>query len=225
MRVDKSKSYEEISYEGKVADAIQVLNKTLDTYEAKEIFLSFNGGKDCTVLLHMFVNLFNKRYPNETMICLYIQPDNPFDEIEDFIRECEELYMVKVERIRGTVKATLFEICQKYPHLKACVMGCRRTDPYCSNLNVFQKTDMGWPQLMRVNPLLEWTCKNIWDYLHKHNVPYCSLYKIGYTSIGDRTNTLPNPHLKRISSVTGRDEYLHADQLIDEDEHERAGRL
>lgn len=117
---------------------LQVLNKTLDAYEANEIFLSFNGGKDCTVLLHMFVNLFTQRYPNETLLCLYIQPDSPFDEIEDFIRECEQLYMVRVERIRGTVKATLFEICQKYPHLKAVVMGCRRTDPYCSDLNVFQ---------------------------------------------------------------------------------------
>lgn len=46
-----------------------------------------------------------------------------------------------------------------------------------------------------------------------------------YTSIGDRTNTVPNPYLKRTNLVTGKDEYLHADQLINEDEHERAGRI
>lgn len=45
-----------------------------------------------------------------------------------------------------------------------------------------------------------------------------------YTSIGDRTNTVPNPHLKRTNAITGKDEYLHADHLID-DEYERAGRL
>lgn len=115
-----------------------MLNKTLETYESKEIFLSFNGGKDCTVLLHMFASLFTKRYPNESMLCLYIQPESPFDEIEDFIRECEQTYRIQVETIRGTVKAALFEICQRYPHLKAVVMGCRRTDPYCSDLNEFQ---------------------------------------------------------------------------------------
>lgn len=115
-----------------------MLNKALDTYESKEIFLSFNGGKDCTVLLHMFASLFKKRYPNETLHCLYIQPDNPFDEIEQFIVECQQKYQIKMEIIRGTVRTALFEICQRYPHLKAVVMGCRHTDPYCSNLNEFQ---------------------------------------------------------------------------------------
>lgn len=116
----------------------QVLTKTLDTYDPKEIFLSFNGGKDCTVLLHMFATMFTKRYPNDKLLCLYIQPENPFDEIESFINECEQHYRVRMESIRGTVKTSLFGICQRYPYLKAVVMGCRRTDPYCSNLNQFQ---------------------------------------------------------------------------------------
>lgn len=223
MRVDKTIA--EVSFETKITDSIQVLNKTLDTYESREIFLSFNGGKDCTVLLHMFVSLFSNRHPDESLLCLYIQPENPFDEIETFIRDCEKLYRVRVETIRGTVKESLADICHRYPYLKAVVMGCRRTDPYCSDLNAFQKTDLGWPQLMRINPLLEWTCKDVWDYLHQKKVPYCSLYEKGYTSIGDRTNTVPNPFLKRTNTITGKDEFLHADQLINEDEHERAGRF
>lgn len=118
--------------------SLQILNQTLDTYAANEIFLSFNGGKDCTVLLHMFAGMFTKRYPNETLLCLYIQPDSPFDEIEQFIDDCKQKYRITIETIRGTVKTSLFEICQRYPHLKAVVMGCRRTDPYCSDLNNFQ---------------------------------------------------------------------------------------
>lgn len=115
-----------------------MLNKTLETYESHEIFLSFNGGKDCTVLLHMFANLFKRRHPNEKLLCLYIQPESPFDEIEEFIVDCQQQYHIQLETIRGTVKLALFDICQRYPHLKAVVMGCRHTDPYCSNLNEFQ---------------------------------------------------------------------------------------
>lgn len=86
----------------------------------------------------MFASLFAKRYANETLLCLYIQPEGPFDEIEDFIRECQQRYQIQVETIRGTVKASLFDICQRYPYVKAVVMGCRRTDPYCTDLNAFQ---------------------------------------------------------------------------------------
>lgn len=112
--------------------------ETLEKYEPNEIFLSFNGGKDCTVLLHLFGTLFSEKYPDVKLMCLYIQPNSPFDEIEEFIRDCSNRYNIVVETIHGAVKNALFEMCQHHPQLKACVMGCRRTDPYCNDLNDFQ---------------------------------------------------------------------------------------
>jgi len=73
---------------------------------------------------------------------------------------------------------------------------------------------------MRVNPLLDWSCKDIWDYLISHNVPYCSLYNFGYTSVGNRNNTVPNPHLLNDDKQT----YRPAFELTD-DALERAGRI
>lgn len=117
---------------------LQVLKRTLDTYDAPEIFLAFNGGKDCTVLLDLVSKLFVEKFPTKRLLCLYIQPENPFDEIEDFIHDCERHYKIEVKAIRGSVKGALHEICKQYPELKVCVMGCRRTDPYCQNLKEFQ---------------------------------------------------------------------------------------
>lgn len=117
---------------------MQVLRETLDKYEQNEIYLSFNGGKDCTVLLHLFGELFSERYPDVKLFCLYIQPNDPFDEIELFIGDCQRRYNIEIETIRGSVKGALFQMCQQHPQLKACVMGCRRTDPYCNDLNDFQ---------------------------------------------------------------------------------------
>lgn len=116
----------------------QVLAKLLDSYEQDEIFLSFNGGKDCTVLLHLLCSLYSKKYPDRSLLCLYIQSNDPFDEIEVFVKSCADRYNITVEVVNGDTKTALAEICRQRSHLKACVMGCRRTDPYCGNLNALQ---------------------------------------------------------------------------------------
>ena len=35
-----------------------------------------------------------------------------------------------------------------------------------------------------VNPIVDWTDEEVWEYIHKHNLPYCELYDQGYTRIG-----------------------------------------
>ncbi len=37
---------------------------------------------------------------------------------------------------------------------------------------------------MKVNPLLHWTRQDLWDYIHKHKIPYNPLHDKGYPSIG-----------------------------------------
>jgi len=38
--------------------------------------------------------------------------------------------------------------------------------------------------LIKVNPLIEWSEEEIWNYIEKNNVPYNQLHKQGYPSIG-----------------------------------------
>lgn len=74
---------------------------------------------------------------------------------------------------------------------------------------------------MRINAMLEWNCDNVWEYLLKKKVPYCSLYDRGFTSIGTMKNTRPNPNLE-VKEKPGT--FLPAYKLLD-DSFERAGRL
>ncbi|XP_055638790.1 FAD synthase-like [Toxorhynchites rutilus septentrionalis] len=213
------------SFNNKLQQTIQLLESTFTTHNPNEIFLSFNGGKDCTVLLDIIDKLLqNAEHQNYDLNCIYVRPTEPFQEIDEFVDKCEQHYNTEIRVMQGAIKEVLQRICHENPSIRACIMGSRRTDPFCEKLSSIQETDPGWPKLTRVNPLLDWNCTDIWHYIKENSVPYCSLYDRGYTSIGDKTNTIPNPYLRYVSS-SGEVAYLPAYQLKDADKHERAGRI
>jgi len=39
-------------------------------------------------------------------------------------------------------------------------------------------------KLIKINPLLNWTEKQVWDYIKKNNVPFNELHNNGFSSIG-----------------------------------------
>lgn len=104
----------------------------------KQIFLSFNGGKDCTVLLHLLSEILKESISDLKVI--YFRTSEPFDEIENFVTSCEGFYGITISTVQSdtSMKEVLTSICDNDPDISACIMGSRRTDPYCENLNSFQ---------------------------------------------------------------------------------------
>jgi phosphoadenosine phosphosulfate reductase len=45
--------------------------------------------------------------------------------------------------------------------------------------------------LVKINPLAEWSTRQVWEYLQQHNVPYNALHDQGYPSIGCTHCTAP----------------------------------
>ncbi|CAN0538644.1 unnamed protein product [Ectocarpus sp. 12 AP-2014] len=78
------------------------------------------------------------------------------------------------------------------------------------------------PPFMRVNPVIDWNYAQVWAFLRDFELPYCSLYDEGYTSLGNLDNTFPNPYLRKRAS-SAAEEYLPAYMLSDWS-MERAGR-
>lgn len=66
----------------------------------------------------------------------------------------------------------------------------------------------------------------VWQFLKEFDLPYCSLYDKGYTSLGKTTDTHPNPYLRR-NAVYGEEEEEHAywpAYMLADWTKERAGR-
>ncbi|EFO64841.1 FAD synthetase, partial [Giardia lamblia P15] len=80
-------------------------------------------------------------------------------------------------------------------HPDAVFMGVRSTDPN-GKTTIFSHCSPSWPQFMRVCPILYWSYVDVWDFLKRFRIHYCTLYDQGYTSLGSATHTIKHPTLR-----------------------------
>lgn len=212
----------------KIIKTISTLKTTLTNYSLDQIAISYNGGKDCLVMLILFLSTIyemsitksdTELAPNFKLDSIYINSESPFPELSQFIEESTKYYHLNPIIIKLSLKAGFEQYLTLNPKIKAIVVGIRYTDPYGADLECHQPTDHNWPHFMRVHPILHWNYIDIWDFILGCNLTYCHMYDLGYTSLGGVNNTLPNPYLKVDEG------YLPAYMLTNEaDERERLGR-
>jgi phosphoadenosine phosphosulfate reductase len=76
--------------------------------------------------------------------------------------------------------------------LDAWIAGLRRDQSATrAAIDVLELYEPASGPLVKVNPLLNWTRRDTWDYLLKNEVPYNPLLDQGYTSIGCQPCTRP----------------------------------
>jgi 3'-phosphoadenosine 5'-phosphosulfate sulfotransferase (PAPS reductase)/FAD synthetase len=130
----------------------------------EQLALSFNGGKDCLVLLLLYIYALKKRsFPLTAIPTCFVTPPATFPEVDSFVTSCSQRYNLSVTRISLPLKAAFAQYLAQHEAVKAVLVGTRRTDPHGETLTHFDKTDRGWPEFMRVHPVINWHYWEIWD--------------------------------------------------------------
>lgn len=209
-----------------VSSALSVMEEAIAKFSPSELCICFNGGKDCTALLHLLFACIQQFIPKEweNIKFLYVRCDEPFSEVEQFIQSTANLYKFSYVTLEGNLKDSISTYLKSHPTVKAMLMGTRRSDPGASNLNHFCHTDSDWPSVVRILPLLNWSYSDVWHFLRQLQVPYCILYDRGYTSLGDKSKTIQNPLLAVQHNHKNFQSYKPAYMLQDL-EHERKSRM
>ncbi len=188
------------------SDTIEVLKWALDTFHPYIAFACSFGAED-VALVDMLIKV------RKDAKIFYLDTGLFFKETYEVRDKLIEKY--GIEPIRYASDMTLDEMEKKYgPELwkrdpdtccrirkveplkkalgilDAWITGIRREQaPTRANAKIVE-----WDSkfnLVKVNPLARWTWKEVWDYIHKNNVPYNILHDKNYPSIGCEPCTAP----------------------------------
>uniref|UniRef100_A0A1D1YQ27 FAD synthase n=1 Tax=Anthurium amnicola TaxID=1678845 RepID=A0A1D1YQ27_9ARAE len=235
MEIDKAiRECSDRRLQTKYKNATYVISRAFALYSLEEVAFSFNGGKDSTVLLHLLragyflhnreTDLSGKQIDSREEIevrTIYFESPSAFPEINLFTYETANKYNLQLEVIRSDFKSGLEDLLRKKP-IKAIFIGTRIGDPNAIGQEQFSPSSFGWPAFMRVNPILDWSYRDVWAFILTCKVQYCSLYDKGYTSIGGIYDTVPNASLSFTDSDCG--EHFKPAYLLSDGRLERAGR-
>ena len=179
--------------------AEQVLRWSFQTF-GKDVAISSAFGAEGMVIIDL-ASRVTKRLRVFTVDTEFF-----FPETYALMDEVEERYGITVERVYPLLSpeeqeksygAALWarnpdQCCEirkveplrrKLKHLQAWISSIRRDQ----TAERARAAKVGWDAkfgLVKINPIADWTDKQVWNYIHQHKVPYNRLHDRGYPSIG-----------------------------------------
>ncbi|MBI1869961.1 MAG: phosphoadenylyl-sulfate reductase [Chlamydiae bacterium] len=164
-----------------------------------DIAMSTGFGASGMVLIHMISTI------NPKMKIIFLNTGFHFKETLEFKEKVIQKYGVNIIEYQALIsKEELFKTISPHPYhddpdrcchmnkvepmqraikgLRAWISALRRDQsPTRVNTHILEEYEGG---LIKINPLANWTKKEVWNYLYQHKVPYHPLHDQGYPSIG-----------------------------------------
>jgi phosphoadenosine phosphosulfate reductase len=180
----------------KIEESISILRYAINKFKTS-LALTFSGGKDSLVVLHLTRSLCEDTVPFPVFS---IDTTVKFPEVIQFRDRMASLWHLKLIILKNSEGAEGIEIAKDK---QAC---CKTLKIQPLNEAILQYNIRGlitairWdeqadraleqpisprenPPHTRIHPILHFTEADIWDYIHEFKLPYCQLYDRGYRSL------------------------------------------
>ena len=177
----------------------EALRWAFDTY-GHDVAIASAFGAEGMVL----IDLASRLYPSFRLFS--IDTEFMFPETYELMQRVEQRYGIKVERVYPKLNPAEQEqvhgaalwgrnpdmCCQmrkvepqrrKLAELRAWVAAIRRDQTSTRAKAMRVEWDAKF-DLVKVNPIVDWTSAQVWDHIRKHDVPYNPLHDRNYPSIG-----------------------------------------
>ncbi|MDX9941759.1 MAG: phosphoadenylyl-sulfate reductase [Bacteroidales bacterium] len=183
--------------------AEDMLRQILELHGDKAVFSTSLGAED-QVITHMLMQI------NPEAKIFTLDTGRMFPETYEVIEKTEARYNMRirvffpdykaVEHMVNTRGINLFyysienrKLCCHIRKIEPLKRALRGNQVWITGLRREQsptRLDMRYSEwdegnsIIKVNPLLDWTEKQVWDYIHQHKIPYNTLHDKGFPSIG-----------------------------------------
>jgi phosphoadenosine phosphosulfate reductase len=157
-------------------------------------YLAFSGGKDSVVIKHL-ANMAGVKYDAHYSVTTIDPP-----ELVYFIREYHpyviwewpEIPFLRKLETKGFPHRHRRWCCEMYKENggngRRIITGVRWGESYNrGKRKLFEHCLSGGYKSKNktfVNPIIDWTTEEVWEFIKTYNVPYCKLYDIGFHRLG-----------------------------------------
>lgn len=194
----------DLSFLSKLITTIKNIDEVLSN-RTRNILLAFNGGKDSIVVLLLVRNrlkVINETRQNNNKLMLYtfdITNHDTFEEIESYKSMVVSCLGLNHKTFVGQMNRSMYRNVESFYKNKLndenllIVLGCRKCDN--NKFELIQQSSYEGTNFIRFHPIVYWNYQEVWKFILIYEVPFCSLYLKGYSSIGEKSYTKKNIYL------------------------------
>ena len=171
---------------------VRVAIERIKQYEPEEgYYVAFSGGKDSIVVYDLVKRAGVKHDVHFSVTT--VDPPEVLQFIRKYYPEVEWHHpnksMFRMIKDKKMVPTRIFRFC--CAELKeiggagrTVVVGVRRQESTKRRNRPIYHESLRQKTKMFLNPIVDWSEDEVWEYIHKYNLPYPCLYDEGYTRIG-----------------------------------------